>query len=150
MKEYFKYANGYININDENLFLTHSGNWSETSTLVEKSSKVTIKTNKKYLNYLFILVLIGFGVFDVIKDFKNKTFPFGIVLIALGILAFFKREKGNRYIIPLAKIKTITILNTTAEIIFCNEDELEDCETITAIESKGIIVLEQIKEQFTV
>ncbi len=150
MKEYFKYANGYININDKNLFLTHSGNWSETSTLVEKSSKVNIKTNKKYLNYLFIVVLIGFGVYDLIKDFKNKTFPFGIVLIALGILAFFKREKGNRYTIPLAKIKTITISNTTAEIIFCNEDELEDCETITGIESKGIIVLEQIKEEFTV
>ncbi len=150
MKEYFKYANGYININDENLYLTHSGNWSETNTLVEKSSKVNIKTNKKYLNYLFIVVLIGFGVYDLIKDFKNKTFPFGIVLIALGILAFFKREKGNRYTILLAKIKTITISNTTAEIIFCNEDELEDCETITAIESKGIIVLEQIKEEFTV
>ena len=42
MKEYFKYANGYININDENLFLTHSGNWSETSTLVEKLSLIHI------------------------------------------------------------------------------------------------------------
>ena len=36
MKEYFKYANGYVNIKDEFFFLTNSGNWFEILELKEK------------------------------------------------------------------------------------------------------------------
>ena len=147
MKEYFKYANGYININDENLYLTHSGNWSETLTLQEKSSKSNFKANRMYLNYLIIVVLIGFGVYDLVKDFKNKTFPFGIVLLFLGFLAYFKREKGMRYKIPIAKIKSITILNNAAKIYFYTADDLEDCTEIFKIEIKGFTILENLKSQ---
>jgi len=148
MKEYFKYANGFININDENLFLTNSGNWSETYDLKEKSSKSNFKTNKIYLNYLFVIVLIGLGIYDVLKDAKNKSFPFGIVLIGLGVLAFLKREKGKRYKIPLSKIIKITVSNNATTIIFYDENDLEDIEEITHIETKGLHVFEQIKQQF--
>ena len=118
MREYFKYADGFINVNKENIFLTNSGNWSETHELNEKSSKSNFKTNKIYLNYLLVIVLIGIGSYDVLKDFKNKSFPFGIVIIALGVLAFIKREKGKRYKIPLSKINKITISNSVAKIVF--------------------------------
>jgi hypothetical protein len=148
MKEYFKYANGFININDDNLFLTNSGNWSETYDLKEKSSKSNFKTNKIYLNYLFVIVLIGLGIYDVLKDAKNKSFPFGIVLIGLGVLAFLKREKGKRYKIPLSKIIKITVSNNATTIIFYDENDLEDIEEITHIETKGLHVFEQIKQQF--
>ena len=148
MKEYFKYTNGFININDENLFLTNSGNWSETLNLKEKSSKSNFKTNKMYLNYLFVIVLIGIGIYDVLKDFKNKSFPFGIVLIGLGVLAYFKREKGKNYKIPLSKIIKITVSDNAVKIIFYNENDLEDIEEITNIDTKGMKVFEQIKQQF--
>ena len=150
MKEYFKYANGFININDENLFLTNSGNWSETHKLNEKSSKSKFKTKKMYLNYLFVVVLLGFGAYDVLKDIKNKSFPFGIVLIALGVLAFFKRDKGNRYKIPLSKVIKITIYRNMAKILFLNENDFEDLVEIANIELKGLGVLERIKEQFNI
>lgn len=147
MKEYFKYANGYININDENLFLTQSGNWSETLTLQEKSSKSNFKASAKYLNYLIIVVLIGFGVYDVVKDFKNKTFPFGIVLLFLGFLAYIKREKGMRYKIPVAKIKSITLVHDAAKIKFYTTEGVEDCVEISKIEFKGFTILENLKSQ---
>jgi hypothetical protein len=56
MKEYFKYANGFVNINYENLFLTNSGYWSETRELLEKSSKTIKKHKYKSLKiYIFFL-----------------------------------------------------------------------------------------------
>lgn len=150
MKEYFKYGNGYINVNDECVFLTNSGNWSETHKLSEKSSKSKFITNKIFLNYLFIIILLGVGFYDVLKDFRNKSFPFGIVLIALGFLTFFKRAKGIRYKIPLAKIIKITITANMATIVFFNENNFEDLSEITKIESKGLEVLERIKLRFNI
>ena len=77
MKEYFKYANGYVNINDENLFLTNSGNWSETHDLLEKSPKSIrkndLKSVKIYAYYFVIIVLVAIFVIDIFKDLGNKS-----------------------------------------------------------------------------
>ncbi len=90
MKEYFKYSNGFVNINDENLFLTNSGNWSETIDLLEKSPKSirqnTLKELKIY-SFLFIVVCIGLILFARVK---NGFFPFGF--IGIGVAAFFLYE----------------------------------------------------------
>ncbi|WP_196889864.1 hypothetical protein [Aureivirga sp. CE67] len=43
MKEWFKYELGYVNIDSENIYLTGSGNWSETKNLEEKTRKVSKK-----------------------------------------------------------------------------------------------------------
>jgi len=150
MKEYFKYANGYVNIKDEFFFLTNSGNWSEILELKEKSSKSNFKTNKIYLNYFFVIVLITVGIYDVLKDFKNKSFPFGIVLIGLGVLAFLKRQKGNRFKIPFSKIIKINLSGSTISITFFNKNGFEDLVEIVNIESKGYRFLEQIKLQFNI
>lgn len=149
MKEYFKHAKGFLNINDEYIFLTISGNWSETHKLKEKST-VKLITNKIFLNYLFISVLLGIGAYDVLKDFRNKSFPFGIVLIALGILAFLKRDKGNSFKVPLVKIIKITIAENSATIVFYNKNDVEDLVEITTIESKGLGVLERITQQLNI
>ena len=61
MKEYFKYANGFVNLNDENLFLTNSGNWSETSDLLEKSPKSIRQNNFK-----------GFKIYIYLFDLTQK------------------------------------------------------------------------------
>jgi len=148
MKEYFKYAKGFVNINDENLFLTNSGNWSETHELLEKSSKSIrqnkFKANKIYFYYLFVIVLLGFGIFDILRDIKNKTFPFGIILLGLGTFAYMKRETGKRYKIPISKIISVTIIENSAKIIFFNENNNEDFEEIYGIDAKGLIVLEEL------
>jgi hypothetical protein len=146
MKEYFKYANGFININDENIYLTYSGNWSETYKLNEKSSKSNFTSNKIYFNYFFVIVLLGIGGYDVLKNVKNQSFPFGIVLIGLGIWAFLKRDKGESFKIPLSKVIKITISLNAATIVFYNENNSEDLVEITTMEPKGAGILEQIKQ----
>lgn len=154
MKEYFKYANGYVNINDENLFLTNSGNWSETHDLMEKSPKSirknNFKANKIYLYYFFVFILIGFGVFDILRDIKNKSFPFGIILLGLAGLAYMKRETGKRYKIPISKIISFDVSNDKVKILFRNANDIDDFEEIFKVETKGLAILEELSRQLKI
>lgn len=149
MKEYFKYANGFINVNDENVFLTNSGNWSETHQLLEKSPK-SIKQNNfkgfKIYMYLFILACL---IILILSKSKTGSIPFGIILLGLGAFAYIKRETGKRYKIPISKIKTIEISDNSAKIIFLNENNTDDFEEITHIEAKGLMILEEMNRQIT-
>lgn len=144
MKHYFKYANGFVNVNDENLFLTNSGNWSETHDLLEKSPK-SIKQNnyKSFKINLFLFIIICIGLLMILKS-KSSLLPFGF--ISLGIAAFFymKRETGKRYKIPISKIKNIEISENQAKIIFLNEANIEDYEILNKVETKGIEIVSKL------
>lgn len=58
MKEWLKHKYGYINIDDENVYVTKTGNWSEISKLQEKNHRRFIffdgRTKLKIGIYLFV------------------------------------------------------------------------------------------------
>jgi hypothetical protein len=144
MKEYFKYANGFVNINDENLFLTNSGNWSETHELLEKSSKSIRQNNFKGFRIYIFLFAVACLIVLILSKSKSGSIPFGIILLGLGVFSYMKRETGKRYKIPISKIINITIVENAAKIIFFNENNIEDFEEINGLESKGLGVLEEL------
>lgn len=146
MKEYFKYDNGYVNINNENLFLTNSGNWSEALTIEEKSSKTirknSAKTFKIYIYFFLVICLIVL----IISRSQTGAIPFAVVLLAFGAFLYMKRDMGNQYKIPLSKIKDILIDEDQVCIVFLNSGNLEDSETIRKVENKGLIILADVIE----
>ncbi|MFT3796425.1 hypothetical protein [Flavobacterium sp.] len=147
MKEYFKYANGYVNIKGDDLFLTNSGNWSEIQDLKEKSPKTASQNRLKRFRFDFfffiVLLLIGFAV---MRFFKNGSITFPIVMVALGfgVYRYFKNETGNSYKIPRQKIIRIDLSGQQATIVFYNEQEQQDLETLSGIEPKGVDLLQQL------
>lgn len=144
MKEYFKYAKGFVNINDENLFLTNSGNWSETHELLEKSSKSIRQNNFKGFRIYIFLFAVACLIVLILSKSKSGSIPFGIILLGLGAFAYMKRETGKRYKIPISKIISVTIIENSAKIIFLNENNNEDFEEIYGIDAKGLGVLEEL------
>lgn len=146
MKEYFKYANGYININDENLFLTNSGNWSETHDLMEKSPK-SIRKNKfkgfKIYIYLFVVACL---IILVLSKSKSGSVPVGIILLGLAAFTYMKRETGKQYKIPISKIQNIEFSENQTKIIFLNQANAEDFEILNKVDNKGIEILNVIKK----
>lgn len=156
MKEYFKYDNGYVNINDENLFLTNSGNWSETHDLLEKSPKSikknNFKNNKINFYYFILIILATVVILNVFGQIKRNTFPI-ISLVLLFLFLFFsafrymKRETGKRYKIPISKITSFDVSNDTVKIIFKNANDVDDFEEIFIVEKKGLAILEELKRQ---
>jgi len=122
MKEYFKYKKGFVNIDDENLYLTNSGNWQEARNLQEKSSK-TIRANriKKNKFTLYFYILLGLGVLSLFYQISNeKSVRIPIVICGLGfaVYRYMIRETGNAYKIPLHKIDSIALVETNVTIHF--------------------------------
>jgi hypothetical protein len=150
MKEYFKYANGYVNINDENLFLTNSGNWSETHDLMEKSPKSIRKNDlKSFKMYSFPFVIICISLFMITKS-ENVFFP--LTFAGLGFAAFFylKREIGKRYKIPISKIISFDVSNDKVKILFRNANDIDDFEEIFKVDTKGLAILEELSRQLKI
>lgn len=150
MKEYFKYANGYVNINDENLFLTNSGNWSETHDLLEKSPKSIRKNDLKSLKIYslpFIIVCIGLLMYSKLD---NVFIPFAFSGSCFGAYLYLKRETGKRYKIPISKITSFEIYDEKVKVLFKNASGVDDFEEIFRVETKGIAILEELNRQLKI
>lgn len=146
MKHYFKYASGYINIDDENLYLTSSGNWEETRGLQEKST-TSAKANKRRVNKnsIFLYGLLAFALLAtayMVGTNKLKFLPLLVVFYGLyEVNKHFSKEMGNRYKIPLSKIEAIEPIDGGHKIIFRNEADQPDFEEVKGLEEKGIAFL---------
>lgn len=150
MEEFFKYQSGYVNIDDENLFLTNSGNWSETKTLLEKN-KNSIRKNKARNARMQLYLLIVFGIITciVLKTLAAGTFS-TVVLISMPVAGYklyqlFQRNLGKRYKIPLSKIDSIEKIDDGYEIKFRNADNENDVEFIAELEEKGVDIIDRVK-----
>lgn len=148
MKEYFKYDNGYININEENVFLTNSGNWSETHELQEKSPKSIRKSSLKGMKfYIFFFLLFGGFLLSIIfEEGKKRIIPIGFIALVILVYKYFSKEMGKAYKIPLHKLKAIQINGKEVKFIFLNLKGDEDSETIQGVEEKGLLFLSGLKK----
>lgn len=151
MKQYFKYAHGYINIDTENLFLTNTGNWQETRELKEKSPETKRKNAQRIgrMQAFVFTALCAFGGF-VYCMFDNKSVSLTFIgLMAIGaysLLNYFKPEFGNCYKIPLSKIESITPYEKSGlKISFRNEANEPDFEIMEGVDAKGITILTDLK-----
>lgn len=148
MKHYFKYSKGYINVNSEDLFLTNSGNWSETQELKEKSpatARLNGNKNFKFDFFIFILlVMVLVTTYQAINQTISKGVPILLIGISLAVYRYFRNETGNRYKIPLSKIKAVVVKGDEVTIAFINANGTEDSETIKGVEPKGITVLNEV------
>lgn len=149
MKHFFKYEKGFININEENLFLTKSGNWSEIELLLEKSSKSKSQNSKKKIRtYSFYAMLLSFSLllfFNLNNGKSGKMMlPLGIVLLLLSAYNYIRAGSGNQYKIPLSKINKMEYSFNSLKIYFMNLDGKEDFEKIENIEEKGVQILKEL------
>lgn len=150
MKEYFKYANGYVNINDENLCLTNSGNWSETHDLLEKSPKSIRKNDLKSLKIYslpFIIVCIGLLMYSKLD---NIFIPFAFSGSCFGAYLYLIRETGKCYKIPISKIISFDVSNDKVKILFRNANGIDDFEEIFKVEPRGLAIFEELSRQLKI
>lgn len=151
MKEFFKYNNGYININHETLLMTNSGNWSETLELQEKSPKSIRKNWFKGMKFyvFFFLLFGGFLLSITFEEGSKRILPVGLVLLLIIVYKYFSNEIGNTYKIPLEKIKNIEINKNEVRLVFLNLNGVEDFEIIHGVEEKGLVFLSEFRKRIT-
>jgi hypothetical protein len=150
MKHFFKYASGYLNLDGENLYLTTSGNWEEAAQLTEKgdasqkANRRRIKTNT--IAFTTLLIIAGAVIVFAVGRGKLRFFPLLFVFFGLyKVNQYFRREMGNRYKIPLAKIEAIEQQEDGVKITFRNADNEPDHEIVPDLDPAGIMMLMQLK-----
>jgi hypothetical protein len=150
MKEWFKYEFGYVNIDSENLYLTNSGNWSETKNLSEKTKEISKKNDNRSSSVLgFLIVVFLIFVFMIYKNMVSGKV--GLTLIGTTIVGgyklyeYLKTEIGAKFRIPLSKIYEIKLSELNAEIYFEDGEEKKDNYKLMRIDEKGYGILENLK-----
>lgn len=143
MKRHFKYSNGFINVDENNIYITSTGNWSETKILTEKPFGKSMYDDGKYFAFYQVF---GFIVVLVISLFLTETtWYIKAGLILLCSLLFYKTkdyftpELGERFLIP--KIKILDINQTKKQLIieFKSLDDKKDI-----IKLNGIIEIDEL------
>ncbi len=145
-RDWFPYQNGFVNVDHENVYLTNSGNWSETEKLQEKSKK---RWNFRAIRMRLTIVIAGIVLMMVLfYVFAKKGLKIGfgveLVLIFLAIYDSFRTETGGRYKIPRNKISDIETEDNWARIQFINGDEKEDAISLDNIKSNGVQILQSL------
>ena len=150
MKEWFKYEFGYVNIDSENLYLTNSGNWSETKNLSEKTEKISKKNDTKSSSILgFLIIVFLIFVFMIYKNMVSGKV--GLTLIGTTVVGgyklyeYLKTEIGAKFKIPLSKISEIKITEHNAEIFFLDSEGNKDNYKLIRVDEKGFGILESLK-----
>ncbi|MFL9836837.1 hypothetical protein ABS768_04960 [Flavobacterium sp. ST-75] len=149
MKDFFKYRFGYINIDDENLYLNETGNWSYVEKLKEKKKTSPIQRPATTIIYklTYLLSLITIVVFLALY---NSSFINGIIVFFVyASIYYFIFEHLNikidyNYKIPLHKINSITQKGNTLEINFLLKHNTQTQTFILdKIEPRGFDILRQ-------
>ena len=152
MKEWFKYEFGYVNIDSENLYLTNSGNWSETKGLSEKTKKVAAKSDNKSSSIIgFILAVAGLFGFLIYKSLLSGKAGLSLILITVvggyKLYDYLKSEIGAKFKIPLEKISEIKDHESGIEIFFTNGEGKPDSYKLQKVAEKGFAVMHSLKAQ---
>ncbi|MFP9117259.1 hypothetical protein ACLI08_05685 [Flavobacterium sp. RNTU_13] len=151
MKEYFKYKYGYINVDDENLYLTNSGNWQEARETEEKSRAIDKRNSVGIVGMkIFVYVVLGAICIFVLKNLGKPSIGFGVIGLAIflgyRVYKVFSKKFGSRYRIPLQKITNVSDWGTVGlRIDFLNANNEPDFEIIEELDFRGRDFLLELK-----
>ena len=149
-KNWFSYEFGYVNLDAGNLYLTNSGNWSETVNLDERSRQTSHKPSFRIrgMKLYFILCLAGIG-FLLLRSLINDGRGIKLVFLACAGVFFLYRylrtEMGPRFRIPLNKITSIEISGNNIRIAFLDKEGGTDHINLKNVDKKGLLSIEQYR-----
>ena len=129
---YYKYKFGYINIDQNNIYLTSTGNWSEVAQLTEKTFGKTKKKIGKVISIYFFLSIVLLAMLgSFILNDKSVLLKIGSLLVGIAgfyrLKRYFDTETGQRFFIPKNKIIDIEIDRDLIKLKFKTiEDALDE------------------------
>ena len=146
-KHFFKYEYGYINIDSKNLYLTNTGNWSETEGMEEKSPK-TINKSDRRRTWILIFLIIGAALIFIFRFMEAvNTNLLLIVLVPFACLPLYKymrNELGPAFMIPLHKVLFVEREGDGLRIHFTNINYENDSVYLRKIRGQGVDYIENL------
>ena len=149
-KSHFKYAYGYINVDEDNVYFTSTGNWQETKGLKEKGVSSS-EFLKRIIFGLFILIYLIFALHAFVYSKENlKLAGIGLVLMLLPIVRMINNSSSDvKFYIPKSKIYEIQIEPTVIWLKFYSKDKAAQNFYIQQLEANEQEFVERIKSPYT-
>ncbi len=147
MKDWFRYKYGFVNIDDENIYFTSTGNWTETKKLQEKGIQKSNKIRRIRIQaFLVFSCLLGAIMLftSLANGSVNLLLLIGLPAYLFYIYNYLKTGIGENYKLPIQHIISITIEDQTAMIEFTYLDNKTYTEKLESVEEKGKELLERI------
>ncbi len=151
MKHWFKYEHGYINIDDRNIYLTNSGNWSEVEDLKKRNVRHSENRKKRRIQFFLFIVILVTGIIMLLRINKDSYNVISLVGAISGIIVVYKymrSELGPRYMIPFSRIKRIENIKTITYIYYLVEQEREKVQSLANLEKAGLDYLDELKQSW--
>jgi len=124
-RQHFKLDRGYLNIDEDALIFTRSGNWQEAESTVELSAKGSVEWLFRF-TFGVVLIVAG-GLFLSLGELRHTLHEGSIVLaVGLGGWGIHKMYKllcddmVRTFRIPLSKVRRLTSDDDHLEIHFLN------------------------------
>jgi hypothetical protein len=148
MKEWFKYEYGYVNVDDECLYLTNSGNWEEARKAEES------KENSGSGNLIYAVALFGIAALIVIWLLSISTVVGTslLALLAYGFYSWFNYLKtgvGASIKIPKAKLLNVEADNQDLIIKFLNGKDRVSFHRLIKVDPKGHEIMDGLQQNIS-
>ena len=150
MKLWFKYKHGFINIDDDFLYLTNTGNWSEIADMKEKGESNS-SDFRKYRMIGFLAVCFFLFAFLIYKNINSGNINL-LLLIGLPALFFLayrslSPEMGSKFKIPHYKMKRLETDGQNVTVHFLNKMDAPSSERILRLDENGIQSIQELMKK---
>jgi hypothetical protein len=154
MKAWFRYNTGFVNIDDNHVYLTNSGNWSEIADLEEKgitTNKKSRRRKKKSSLFMAYLVVFIMGVL-ILNLTRGRSMVLISGTLALGYFAYryMQPNLSLAFKIPKSKVLSITIMVDGIQITFTDNDGNEDVAELKGLDEKAMEFFSTLKASLQV
>ena len=147
MKDWFKYEYGFVNFDEDNFYLTSTGNWSDIKDLKQHEKKITNRLPSKGFIYILLVGVLFSCLFflNIISGKMSLILLIGLPLAGVAVYNYMKTELGANYVIPYSKVKEITIEGKKISIDLYDLNNLQSkCELVN-VSPEGINKMENLK-----
>jgi hypothetical protein len=148
-KLYFEYAFGYVNIDEECIYFTATGNWDEVRKLKGNRHDFIKPAHQKATKsqvYLVLLTLMMLGLFYYAWLSRS------IMPIFVGVCGFYfgfqavRHQVKPRFYLPLDEINEVHLAGDKVTITFDEDPILSSQFILEQVSEKGIDILQEVFE----
>ncbi|MFK7783730.1 MAG: hypothetical protein AB8B56_01370 [Crocinitomicaceae bacterium] len=143
MRDWCKHSFGYVNFDDEFMYFTSTGNWSDVLDLGEFNEKTNRRSSSsekyKTMSYmgvagvLLVVVLWVMGIGSL-----SISGIIGIALLAYSAYHYMAPGLTGEFKIPYSEISNIELIDSTIKITFLDVNHEEKIQEVSSLNEKGV------------
>lgn len=132
-RRHFELDRGYLNIDDEALYFTRSGNWQEAKGTKELTAR---SRPRKTLHQLFgVALIVIVGAFNLMRSdgHRAENLLLSLSTAGLGMLVLYRslrHDLATAYRIPFSKLRGVETDERNVTILFVDGDWKERAMTV--------------------